>query len=135
MKVEELDKLCEEFITLREKKDAAKKVLESMEDSFKAKQAEVITALQALDKSENEGAFGKVKIVQTEYYKMVDRENALNWLKETGEYDNLVSVNARTFSSHVKGIIEQKREAGDFVWMPPGVEDSTSDYTYLRVSK
>lgn len=132
--VQELDELCKTFIEKRDYRDKAKKRMDEIEAEVKEAQSKVIAALKELDKTENEGSFGKVKIMQREYYKMVDRESAMKWLKESGDFDALASVNAATFSSHVKGLVTEKRKEGDFVWLPPGVEDSTSDYTYLKVT-
>jgi len=132
--VEELDELCKDFLEKKEYQKKAEKRFNEIKAETKEAQTKVIAALQALDKTENEGPFGKVKIMQTEYYKMIDKEQAMGWLKENGEFDNLASVNARTFSSYVKGLVAEKRTANDFCWLPPGVEDATSDYTYLKAT-
>ena len=134
MNVEELDKLCAEFIEKKEYQKKAQDRMDIIKEETREAQSALIAALKSFDKSENEGSFGKVKIMQREYYKMIDKEQAMAWLRETGDFDNLASVNAATFSSHVKGIVGEKRQAGDHVWVPPGVEDSTSDYTYLKVT-
>ena len=94
----------------------------------------MISALQSMEKSQYEGPFGEIKITQREYYKMTDKEKTFQWLKERGEFEALATVNAQTFSGHAKKIIHQKREEeNDFVWLPPGVEDSTSDYTKAKI--
>jgi len=135
MTLEELDKLTTRVIELKEFKEKKDQEKKEAEKAFKTAQAELITALEAHGKTENEGDFGKVKLVTTEYYKMTDKDEAMGWLKDTGDFDALASVNARTFSSHVKQLIAEKRDEGDFVWMPPGVEDATSDYKYVRITK
>lgn len=135
MTVEELDALCEEYI---KKKDYQKKAEERMKQivqETKEAQSKVIGALEELNKTENAGAFGKVKIVQREYYQCVDKESCYDWLRQRGDFEALASVNANTLSSHIKEIVSQKHEEGDFAFMPPGVRDATSDYTYLRITK
>lgn len=135
MNVEELDRLCEEAIKLKaiyEEKDEAKKAAHK---EFKAVEGKIINILEEHGKQENEGSFGKVKILATEYFKMSDKDEAMQWLKETGDFDALASVNAKTFSSHVKALVHEKRDSeGDFAWMPPGVEDATSQYKKLRIT-
>lgn len=135
MEVKELDTLCEEFIKLKEAKEKAEAEVEKIAAQLKVAQTALIAMFEKLDKDEYSGAFGKLKIAQREYYKMQDKEVVMNWLKETGDYDDLVTVNAQTFSSHVKGILEERRAAGDFAWLPPGVVDSTSDYKHLKLTK
>lgn len=132
--VEELDTLCAAFIAKKDYQKKSEKRLDEIKAETREAQSKVIAALEALNKTENEGGFGKVKISQREYYKMIDREQAMNWLKEVGEFDHLATVNAATFSSYVKGLVHDKRKDGDYVWVPPGVEDSTSDYTYLKIT-
>ncbi len=66
---------------------------------------------------------------------MVDKDQVFNWLREIGEFDNLATINAATFSSYTKRLVEDKRDQGDFVWVPPGVEDATTDYTYLKFTE
>jgi len=132
--VEELDNLCKVFLEKKAYQKKAEIRMDVIKTETKDAQTKVIAALRALDKTENEGPFGKVKITQREYYKMTDKEQAMAWLKEKGEFDHLASVNAATFSSYVKGIVSDKRQEGDYVWVPPGVEDATSDYTYLRIT-
>lgn len=135
MTVEELDALCEDFL---KKKDYQKKAEERMKEivnETKEAQAKVIAALEELDKTENSGAFGKVSIRQREYYKCVDKQQAYEWLKQRGEFDDMASINANTLSSHIKGLVHEKHEAGQFDWLPPGIVDSTSDFKYLHVTK
>lgn len=134
MEISELDALCEDFI---KKKDYEKKAEERMKEikkETKEAQAKVIAALEAFDKRMNEGSFGKVSIVQKEYYKCVDKEAAYNWLRERGEFEYLASVNANTLSSHIKGLVAEKQDQGDFEWIPPGMVDATSDYAYLKIT-
>lgn len=133
--VKELDLLCSELKDLRTLKKEIKAKLDEVEKEYKSKQSEIIKLLEELGKTENEGSFGKVKVVQREYYKMNNKDEVFNWLRERGDFESLATVNANTFSSYVKKLVEQKREEGDFVWTPPGVEDATSDYTYLRISE
>lgn len=135
MTVEELDKLCQVYIEKTEYKAKADKRMDEIKADLKEAERAVLDALEQLDKTENEGSFGKVKLTQREYYKMVDKEKAMAWLKERGEFEHLVSVNANTFSSHVKKLVHEKRDEGDFIWTPPGVEDSTSDYKKVKIIK
>lgn len=135
MTVEELDNLCVILLEKVAYEDKAKKRMDEIKADTKAAETAVLEALESLDKTENEGSFGKVKITQREYYKMIDKEKAMAWLKERGEFEHLVTVNANTFSSHVKKLVHEKRDEGDFIWTPPGVEDSTSDYKKVKIIK
>jgi len=135
MTVEELDALCEDFIKKRDYQKKAEERMKEIVNETKEAQSKVIAALEELDKTENEGAFGKVKVVQKEYYKCVDKDACYSWLKERGEFDDLASVNANTLSSHIKDLVHTKHNEGQFDWLPPGVHDATSDYQYLRVTK
>ncbi len=135
MKVEELDGLCIELIALKEEVEATDNKLKETREKFRLKQTEVLAAMEKYDKTEMSGPYGKLKIQQREYYKMTDKEAALNWLKERGDFDNLVSVNANTMSSYVKQLVHAKREEGDFCWTPPGVTDSTSDYKTIKITR
>jgi len=107
--------------------------MDGIKAETKAAELAVLDALEQLEKTENEGSFGKVKLTQREYYKMGDKEVVFDWLKERGEFEHLASVNANTFSSHVKKMVHEKREEGDYVWLPPGVVDSTSDYKKVKI--
>lgn len=135
MTVEELDGLCEEFIKAKEYEKKAEERMKEIKQATKDAQAKVIAALEEMDKTENEGSFGKVKVVQKEYYKCVDKQAAYNWLRERGEFDDMASINANTLSSHIKGLVHEKHEEGQFDWLPPGIHDATSDYQYLRITK
>lgn len=135
MTVEELDRLCQEFIDKKEYEKKAEERMKEIKAETKEAQAKVIAALEEMDKTENEGAFGKVKIQQKEYYKCVDKHAAYSWLKERGEFDDLASVNANTLSSHIKGLVHEEHEKGNFDFMPPGMMDATSDYAFLRITK
>lgn len=135
MTVEELDRLCQDFIAKKEYEKKADERFKEIKAETKEAQAKVIAALESLEKTQNEGSFGKVSLVQKEYYKCIDKEAAYNWLREQGQFEHLASVNANTLSSHIKGLVHEKRSEGDFAWMPPGMEDATSDYAYLKITK
>jgi len=133
--VEELDALCAVYIEKQAYQDKAEKRMKEIKEVTKLAELAVLDALESLDKSENEGAFGKVKLTQREYYKMSDKEEVFDWLRGRGEFEALATVNAATFSSHVKKMVHDKRDEGDFVWLPPGVVDSTSDYKKVKIIK
>jgi len=136
MTVEQLDDLIVKFLEAKDASEKAQGAADDAKELMKFCQSAVIGALEGLDKTENEGFFGKVKVVQREYYKVLDKHTCYEWLKARGEFDDLASVNANTLSSHVKAIIHQRREQeNDYIWLPPGMQDSTSDYKYLRVTK
>jgi hypothetical protein len=130
--IEELDALCEDYIKHKALEEEAKKTAKDAAALTKEKEKAVIQALEALDRAEYSGPFGKLGITQRRYYKMADKDQVFRWLKEKGDFEDLATVNAQTFSSYCKQLIDDKRSQGDFVWQPPGVEDATSDYTYLR---
>ena len=135
MTVEELDALCEDFIKKKEYEKKAEERMKEIKKETRDAQAKVIGALEELDKTENEGKFGKVRVVQKEYYKCVDKQECYDWLKQRGEFDDLASVNANTLSSHIKDLVHAKHEEGKFDWLPPGIHDATTDYQYLRITK
>ena len=135
MKVEDLDTLCIELITQKEICENIEEKLDEAKEKYRLKQTEVIDALEKFEKTEMSGPYGKLKITQREYYKMTDKQAAMDWLKERGDFDNLVSVNANTMSSYVKSLIEEKRAEGDFCWVPPGITDSTSDYKTIKITR
>lgn len=131
--VEELDQLCADYIAKKNYQKKAEARMEEIKQETKDAQSKAIAALEQLDKTENEGSFGKVKLVQKEYFKCIDKEAAYNWLRERGEFEHMASINAKTLSAHVKGLVHEARESGDFAWVPPGMEDATSDYAYLKI--
>jgi len=135
MTVEELDNLTQDFLKKRAYEKKAEARMKEIKADTKEAQSKVIAALEALEKTENEGSFGKVKVQQREYFKVVNKEVAYNWLRERGEFDSMASINANTLSSHIKGLLKEKQGEGDFAWMAPGMEDATSDYTYLKVTE
>lgn len=135
MTVEELDALCADFIAKKEYVAKAEERMKEIKKEMKDAQSKVIAALEEMDKTENEGAFGKVKVTQKEYYKCIDKHAAYTWLKERGEFDDMASINANTLSSHIKDLVHDAHEKGEFDWLPPGIHDATSDYQYLRVTK
>lgn len=135
MTVQELDELCADFIAKKEYVAKAEERMKEIKQEMKDAQSKVIAALEEMDKTENEGAFGKVKVHQKEYYKCVDKTAAYQWLRDRGEFDDMASINANTLSSHVKDLVHAEHEKGNFDWLPPGMHDATSDYQYLRVTK
>jgi len=135
MTVEKLDALCIDFVNRKEYVKKCEDRLKEIKAECSEAQSKVIAALESFDKTENEGAFGKVKLTQREYYKCVDKEAAYNWLREQGHFEAMASINANTLSSHIKGLLKEKQSDGDFAWMAPGMEDATSDYAYLRITK
>lgn len=136
MTVQALTELIEVFLKAKDDAEKASAAADNAKEQMRVCQSAVIGALEGLNKTEEQGSFGKVKVVQREYYKVTDKYAAYEWLKKRGEFDDLASVNANTLSSHVKAIVHQRREQEkDYVWVPPGMVDSTSDYKYLRVTK
>lgn len=136
MTVQALNDLIEKFLTAKTAAEESQAAADNAKEQMRVCQSAVIGALEGLDKTEEQGSFGKVKVVQREYYKVTDKYAAYEWLKKRGEFDDLASVNANTLSSHVKSIVHQRREQeNDYVWVPPGIVESTSDYKYLRVTK
>lgn len=134
--VEQLDALTQKFLDAKSQQEEAERAADNAKAYTRSCQSEVIGALEQLGKTLNEGSFGKVSIVQREYYKVLDKEATYDWLRKRGEFDDLASVNANTLSSHVKKIVHERREQeNDFVWVPPGMVDSTSDYKYLKHTK
>jgi len=133
MTVDELDRLCQVFIDKKLYEEKSKNRLKEISAETKEAQAAVIAALEELDKRENQGSFGKVSLRQRTYYKAVDKEAVYAWLRERGEYETLSSINAKTLSAHVRPIIDEARDNEDYVWLPPGMEDATSETAYLKI--
>ena len=132
MDTKELDRLCIELQQLGRVRDEKDADLEEAKKIYREAETNLLSILDSLDKSEYSGSFGKIKKSYRTYFKMQDKEKALSWLKERGEYENLVSVNANTFSAHVNAIVKEKRAQGDKIYLPPGVEDLTDDRAKIK---
>ena len=52
-----------------------------------------------------------------------DKEALFNYLREKGEFDGMISINANTLASWAVREIEAKKEAGIFGWLPPGLKE------------
>jgi len=132
--IEELDEMCrkvKELANIRDQKNEEKK---EAEKTFQIAQQELITLLEKHGKTEYQTPEGKFKISAIERWKITNKDDAVTWLKDIGKFDDLASVNANTFSAFVKDLVHKKREEGDFVWCPPGVEDATTDYKKVKIS-
>ena len=133
--LKELDDLCAKLVTIQKHKEEQKEFLGEIEKELKTVEMKILDVLEKHDKTEYSTEYGRFSIKGRTYYKMIDKDQAMNWLKETGDFDALASVNAQTFSKHVNTIVEEKRNEGDFAYMPPGVEDSSSTYKGIKVLK
>ena len=133
--LKELDDLCDSLVDMKAVKDAQKDELAKTDKKLKEIEMKIVEVLEKHEKTEYSTPHGRFSIKGRTYYKMVDKDEAMQWLKDNGKFDDLASVNANTFSSYVNGVIEEKRNDGDFAFMPPGVEDTSSTYKGIKLLK
>ena len=133
--LEELDAICASLVAIKAQKDLKKDELSVIDKELKSTEMKLVEILEKHDKTEYSTPDGRFSIKGRTYYKMVDKDEAMQWLKDNGKFDDLASVNANTFSSYVNGVIEEKRNEGDFSFMPPGVEDTSSTYKGIKLLK
>ena len=124
--IKELNRLCTEFREIKEKKAELEKEISSLNAQNGGIQNKILETLEEFGMKNFTGDFGTVsqkKNYSVKHPKDPFQKTAFfNYLKEDGVFEEMVTVNSRTFTSWVKKEIEAKEEEGLFGWCPPGVD-------------
>jgi hypothetical protein len=104
---------------------------------YHALEARVLNILEASGQKGAEcasGKFTKTKRVSVKQPATPEAKAAFfQYLKDKGDFDNMISVNSRTLSSYVKKEIEAQEEEGVLNFVPPGLEKpETIHYLSLK---
>lgn len=124
--LKELTQLCKDLKEKREDKTKAEKVVSNINSEIAKVQGKVIEYLTEYGMKNFSGEFGTV--TRTKRYSVRQpntpekKEAFYKYLKERGDFENLISVNSRTLASYVKQEIEAKKEDGQYDWVPPGID-------------
>jgi len=120
--LEQMNKLCDRMVELRAKKEALDAELSGVNDILKRAEQQFIQFLKEAGlknyKNEN-GNFSITKRVSVN--QPIDRDAFINYLKEKGDFENMITFNANKLKSYVVAEIEEKAREGDSQWLPPGI--------------
>jgi hypothetical protein len=121
-----LQDLCNSFLSL---KDEAK-TLDKQARELEIRAAEIENRILQIYEDNNiqnmQGAWGTLSKVNRETYTqpqtLEDKLALFEYLKNTGKFDALVSVNSRTLSSWASEEVKNQDQQGNFGWLPPGIK-------------
>jgi len=139
--VSKLEQSIEEAFALKKahaemKADTAKKHAEYEEKCF-----EIGQMLEALELDKYQAKVGSfTKKLEEGYVLPKDDESRaqfFEYLKEKEMYDSMITINANTLNSYVKGEVELAEANNDFNFVPPGVvrKDPWTKFTLRKASK
>lgn len=138
--VSSLDKLCEEYAEMRLLLDEKKQEIKAKTEELEAIETKIIEALTQSGKNSWDSRAGKV-VIQTRYTVAVpktpeERKKFFDYLKEKGDFDNLITVNSQSLNAYNKQEMEHALENGDVNFKIPGLgEPSMAQFLQLRKGK
>lgn len=135
--VEELNDKCRVLFESRKAYEDKKAEASKLNEAYEQAEKEVVEILLALEMKNFDSKYGKVSIVQKEYYHVPkaaeDKEKIRKYLEEKGLFENLWGINSMTWNSWLKKEKEIAVEERRFLDIP-GVEVPTISYD-LRMRK
>jgi len=136
--LKDLASLMTKLKEMRDAKDAVKKQASEMEAEIGKLEQKLIEYLK--DSGMTSHKANGVHIILTKRVSVAqpatpeDKQALFDYLREKGEFDGMVSVNAQTLTSWARREIEAKKEAGVFGWLPPGLKEP-NEYDTLSLRK
>jgi len=119
--LEPMKKLCMEFFDLKKK-------IKELDDKKKELSSEATSLTKKiLDHLENAGmrsfdtGIGAISIRENKSVKIEDKEKFFSYLKESGEFEDIISVNSRTLNSYYKEKEEQAKQENNLDFLSSGI--------------
>ena len=131
--MEEFDKYVQEFLIERKKKDDIESQLTEQNKKVMSMQGKLIEFLDLMGKTKHVVPEGTISKVETTSWKAPEgefRENAIQHLRDIGEYDSVMAFNSKKFSSWYKEAIE-----ADPSFHLQGVEQDVTKYIRFMKAK
>lgn len=124
--VQDFDKYVEEYLVQRKIADEIEAQLTQENKKLMAMSGKLIEFLDIMGKTKHVVASGTIQKVEMSQYRPPEgeaRENVIQALKDSGDYDNVTAFNAGKFSSWYKAALE-----ADPNFQLEGVEQKVSRY-------
>jgi hypothetical protein len=123
--VKEIEELCGLGFSLREEIKELEEQIKDKEQRLAQVQESLLLHLQDFDKDSYESSLGKISI-RNDFYVSVPkepeaREAFFDYLKNEGDYDNMITVNSRTLTSYYKEKLAEATQKGDLGFAVPGI--------------
>ena len=137
--VAELNQLCKKMYDLKAEHMDLKSRAAAVDGELKKLQQKVVNYLEHFNMTEYSGEFGKVSRVRkfSVSARDMDKPKFFEYLKKQGHFEEIISVNARTLNSYVRGEIEEKTGKGIYEvtdeeiakYKPEGLGEAKSHFT------
>lgn len=127
--VKDLEDLCAQIREQREKEQKARDALKLESQALETLERRFIETLESLGKTSydtTDARFGisyrsSVRVPQGD-----DRTRFFDFLKSTGEFDSLITVNSQTLNGWYKQKLESAKESGELLdFKVPGLDEPT----------
>jgi hypothetical protein len=125
--VKEFDELCADIIALKAKKDDIERDVSEISAELEEKKDKLLSYFEHYEK-EKYYANGFTFYTQTRFpvslpHDLDSKRAFLDYLKERGIYDELVSVNSQTLNSFYKKEMDKAIEEGNVDFKVPGIAE------------
>jgi len=120
--LEQMNQLTEHIVKLRAEKEQLDAQVSLTNEAIKKAENQFIQYLKeaGMKNFKNEqGNFSITKRITVN--QPADRDAFINYLKEKGEFEEMVTFNSNKLKSYVMAEIEEKAREGEVGWLPPGI--------------
>lgn len=133
--LEQMNILTEEILKLREKKENLETELKDLNGTISQRECQMIQFLKESGlKSFSNKAGNFIVNKRVTVNQPTDREAFINYLKDRGHFDEMISFNSQKLTSYVKAEIEEHARLGQATWLPPGIT-KLNEFETLSVRK
>ena len=125
VKVNELEEICKKAFDLKEEIDGEALELKKKRSELEELKAKLENYLEAIEKTTYHSNFGNVTAARRMSVSFPKEPEAkaqfLNYLKEQGVYDDMISVNSQSLNSYFRQEMENAAETGHYNFIMPGI--------------
>lgn len=133
--VGEVDALCDRIVLARGECDRIKQLKSDADEALDALDRQLLSCLARLNRTSWDSPLGKFssRLVSTVRVPKGDaREEFFNYLKDTGEFDTLITVNSQTLNGWYKREQIRAEEEGRLTeFKVPGIEETETKSTVV----
>ena len=139
--IQKLDFVCKEIAEIREEIAKQKEVLKKLNEIESELEQQMVRALTASNRTSYQSPYGTLSVAQRLSVSLPkddkEREDFFNYLKDTGMFDTMITVNSNTLNSWYKAKKEELEEQGcfDFMKIPGLPEPRTMEIIQFRKGK
>ena len=128
--LEELDLLCRDYASKRKELETLQAECKERDKELYEKELKIQAYLEQSNKTKySVDGIGTFNVVNRFTYKIPRtpeaKEKFFTYLKGLGVYDDLINVNSQTLNAFCKEQMEKARDAQDFNFTVPGLEEPT----------